>query len=365
MKRRGWRYLGLAAFLAAAALGIWLCGRHPRQPYAQTMEKAARLHSEAARLIREEKKARGIEISEEDILGIGLLGLDYSSIMTTTAGLEEKRTSQLPDFAALCVRWFTEAGLKKGDAVGANFSGSYPGFNLAVLCAAEAMGLEIRYTTSVGSSRYGANDPAYTFPEMVKTAVDGGVLSTMPGMVTMGGGGDMGRNMMAYFFEDEEEIAEVEAMKERLASEGLTLTPVENYAQDVALHEALYGEIRLFANAGGNSLGLGASNNQRILSLGNGLLKNKPEGQPTAKSSLTERYLAKDIPVVFMLDTRALCEESGIPFDPEEMPKIGTAAMYYLDGPRYSLPAAAAAAAAAVLAVILIERDERKRRTQP
>ena len=365
MKRRVRRYLGLAAFAAAAALVIWLSGRNPRQPYAAQMEKAAQLHSEAARLICEEKERRGVALAEEDILGIGLLGYDYSAIMTTTAGLEEKRTSQLPDFAALCVKYFTEAGLKKGDAVGANFSGSYPGFNLAVLCAAEAMGLDLRYSTSVGSSRYGANNPEYTFPEMVKTVVDAGVLSTMPGMVTLGGGGDMGRNMMAYFFEDEDEIAEVEAMKERLIEEGLVYETIENYAQDVQLHEALYGDIRLFANAGGNSLGLGASNNQLILSLGNGLLKKKPDREPTAKSSLTERYLAKDIPVVFLLDARALCEESGIPFDPAEMPKIGTVSMYYLGEPRYSVPAIAAAAAVTIIAAVLIERDERKRRTQP
>ena len=262
-------WLGLIVSVLLFGLTVYLGGQHARLPYAGTMEKAARLHAEAARLIREEKERRGIALAEEDILQIGLMGYDYSAITTTSAGLEEKRTSQLPDFAALCVKYFNQAGLKKGDPVGANFSGSYPGLNLAVLCAAEAMELDIRYTTSVGSSRYGANVPEYTFPEMVKTLYDAGLISAMPKMVTLGGGGDMGHNMMAYELEFPEDIEAAETMKQRLIDEGLAWAVIENYAQDLKLHQDAYGEIKLFANAGGNSLGLGASENGAILRIGN------------------------------------------------------------------------------------------------
>ena len=333
---RGRRTVKKALLLLPAVLcfivvlsGLSACGQDPdKLPYAKVMEKAARLHSEAARLIREEKAARGIPLSEGDKLGIGLLGEDFTAIMTTSAGLPEKRTSQLPDFAALVVHYFYEAGLKKGDAVGANFSGSYPGFNLAVLCAAEVMGLDLRYTTSVGSSAYGANIPQYTFPEMVKTLYEAKLISWMPKMVTLGGGGDMGRNMMGYFLEDEEAIAEIEEMIERLKASGLAPAEIENYAQDIALHEEAYGEIRAFVNAGGNGLGLGASEDSFMLKAGNGLLKVQP-AEITARSGLTERYLAKGLPTIHLLAAGKLCEESGIPFDPDELPEIGTSAVYY------------------------------------
>lgn len=305
------------------------CGQDQgKLSYAKEMEKAAALHSKAAKLIREEKAARGIALSADDKLGIGLLGEEFTATMTTLAGLPEKRTSQLPDFAAVCVHYFHEAGLKKGDPVGANFSGSYPGFNLAVLCAAEVMGLDLRYTTSVGSSAYGANIPQYTFPEMAKTLYDAKLISWLPGLVTLGGGGDMGRNMIGYVLEDENDIALIEEMIERLKAEDLAPATIENYAQDIALHEALYGEIKLFVNAGGNGLGLGASEDSYMLKAGNGLLKPR-ELTITARSGLTERYLAKGIPAVHLLGVEDLCEKNGIPFDPDKMPAPGSCGVYF------------------------------------
>ena len=321
--------LCLAAVLLFSGLLISACGEDPdKLPYAKVMEKAAKLHTEAARLIREEKAARGIALSEGDSLGIGLMGEDFSAIMTTSAGLPEKRTSQLPDFAALVVHYFYEAGLQKGDAVGANFSGSYPGLNVAVLCAAEVMGLDLRYSTSVGSSAYGANIPEYTFPEMVKTLYDAKLISRMPVVVTLGGKGDMGLNMMAYVMEEEEDLKAVEEMKARLVRDGLAPADIESFAQDIALHEELYGDIKAFVNAGGNGLGLGSSEDSFMLHAGNGLLKPQPV-EITPRSGLTERYLAKGLPTIHLLAVGKLCEESGIPFDPETVPEIGTSGVYY------------------------------------
>ena len=318
-----------AVCLLSMLLSCSACGQDPnRLPYARVMEKAAKLHSEAARLIREERLARGIPLSADDKLEIGLLGEDFTAIMTTSAGLPEKRTSQLPDFAALCVHYFYEAGLKKGDAVGANFSGSYPGLNLAVLCAAEAMGLDLRYTTSVGSSAYGANIPQYTFPEMVKTVYDAKLISWMPKLVTLGGKGDMGLNMIGYVLEEEEDIALIEEMVSRLKAESLAPAEIESFSQDIALHEELYGDIRLFVNAGGNGLGLGGSEDSFMLTAGNGLLEpRKIDISP--RSSLTERYLNRGIPAVHLLAVGQLCEENGIPFDPDELPAAGTSGVYF------------------------------------
>ncbi|MBP3729754.1 MAG: poly-gamma-glutamate system protein [Lachnospiraceae bacterium] len=297
-----------------------------RLPYADVMEEAARLHQKAGELIKAEKLRRGAELAEEDIWGIGIMGPHYTSLTTTSGGLEEKRTSQLPDFAALCVKYYMEAGLEKGDRVGANFSGSYPGLNLAALCAAEVMGLDFVYTSSVGSSTYGANCPEYTFPEMLKTLFEAGLISKMPGMITLGGGGDMGRNMAGYVLEDEEWIREIETMKERLIAEGLAYESIESYAQDIALHEALYGEIRLFVNAGGNSLALGG-NDEVILALESGLLLPR-EMSVNERSGLVERYLDRGIPVVHLLSVRDLCAK-GISFNPDRPPEIGTSPLYF------------------------------------
>lgn len=316
----------LAALILGAALLAAPLGKYgmTRLSYADEMEKAALLHEKAAALILAEKQKRGIIPDEADHLMIGLMGEAYTAITTTTAGVHEKRTSQLPDFAALCVKYFTQAGLKKGDPVGANFSGSYPGLNLAALCAAEVMGLDIRYSVSVGSSSYGANCPAYTFPEMLETLHEAGLLSRMPGLVTLGGGGDMGRNMAGYVLEEPEEI---ENMIKRLKEAGMGPASIESFAQDIALHEELYGDIKLFINAGGNSLGLGAGEDSPLLSMGAGLLEPQ-KLRITPRSGLVERYLDKGIPAVHLLDVKSLCRE-GISFDPLVRPRIGTAPLYF------------------------------------
>ena len=323
------RRLAALALILLGSLFLSACGQDPdKLPYAKVMEKAAQLHARCTEKIREEREARGLALSEEDKLGIGLLGEDFTAIMTTSAGLPEKRTSQLPDFAALVVKYFKEAGLKKGDAVGANFSGSYPGFNLAVLCAAEVMGLDLRYTTSVGSSAYGANLPEYTFPEMAKTLYDAKLITRMPVLITLGGKGDMGLNMMGYVLEEPEDIQKIEEMKARLIAAGLGWAEIENFSQDIALHEELYGEIKAFVNAGGNGLGLGSSEDSFMLKAGNGLLEPQTV-EITAHSGLTERYLAKGLPTIHLLAVKKLCEENGIPFDPDGIPEIGTSGVYY------------------------------------
>lgn len=317
-------------WLAVTQLALLLAGRE-KLPCAETMVEAARLHEEAAALIRAEKIRRNVEISEEDILGIGLMGIQFSAITTTTAGVAEKRTAQLPDFAALMVKYFTEAGLQAGDRVGANFSGSYPGLNLAVICAAQVMELELVYSSSVGSSAYGANIPQYTFPEMLKTLHEAGLIRTMPGMITLGGGGDMGRNMMGYILEEPEEIEE---MIRRLEGAGLGPEKIESYSQDIALHEALYGEIKAFVNVGGNSLGLGG-NDAIILSIGAGLLEPR-NLEINGQSGLVERYLARGIPTIHLLDVKGLCRQEGICFDPAIRVDPGLMPLYY--GERYEEP---------------------------
>ncbi len=71
----------------------------------------------------------------------------------------------------------------------------------------------------------------------------------------------------------------------------------------------------------------GSTGKPAVVTLGSGLLSPR-RMEISAISGLTERYLNWGVPTIHLLNVRALCEESGIPFDPETMPAIGTAAMY-------------------------------------
>lgn len=70
--------------------------------------------------------------------------------------LEAKRTALQPDFAALMVKYYRQAGLKSGDAICCGMSGSFPGLCIAAVAAACEMGLNMRGSASCGSSMYGS-----------------------------------------------------------------------------------------------------------------------------------------------------------------------------------------------------------------
>ncbi len=349
-------YTGLAVFLAAAVLLIWSAGTHRALPETALMKAAAEKLRLAEEAVKEERLARSLPLSEEDRLQIGLIGSDYSAITTTLGNAEAKRTAQLPDMAALCVRLFTEAGLKVGDRIGACFSGSFPGLDLAVLCAAETMGIEIVYTVGIGASTYGANLPEYTAPEMIQTAVQAGVIHTMPAVINLGGEGNNGLSMLGVLMEETEEIDE---MRSRLAEEGLVIEEAASQAEEVKKRTALYGEIAAFVNVGGNPAGAGKSD--FTLHAGQGLLEPQ-KVVLTEKSGLIETYLDRSVPVIQFLNVKQLCLEYGITFDPAVLPETGTEALYFEN--RYSRPLILAAGLAVFAALVFIRRQEEKQKSK-
>ncbi|MBO4872126.1 MAG: poly-gamma-glutamate system protein [Lachnospiraceae bacterium] len=352
-KRKQFGYALLLLALTAAALLIYLTGRRIRLPYADEMDAASRLHVQVVEAVKEERLARGYELVPEDRLKIGLLGEEITDITTSLGNLEAKRTSQLPDMAALFVRLLHEAGVQKGDTIGASFSASFPGADLALLCAVDVMGLKIIYSATIGASNFGATLPGYVLPEMIGTAVDAGLLSTIPQMVSLGGDEDRGKNMIGVLLEETEEI---DAMTARLREEGFTLLEFDSFEADIAYRMEQMGDIAAFVNVGGNILGIG--NNEASLSFGQGLLK---PSQPalSAKSGLVEQYLALGVPTIHFLNLKQLCAEKGVPFDPVSVPEIGSSEVYYSHD--YSKAAIAAAGLFTLGACVVIERKEKKR----
>ncbi len=344
----------LLLFLVAAAFLIDLAGKRVRLSCSDEMEAASALHVKVVQAVKEERLARGLGLVPEDTLQIGLLGEEITDITTSLGSVEAKRTSQLPDMAALSVRLLHEAGVRRGDTVGACFSASFPGADLAVLCAAEVMDLKLVYSATIGASNYGANLPGYVLPEMIKTAVDAGLISSMPQMVSMGGDRDEGANMIGTLLEETEEI---EAMKQRLAEEGFELLHFDSFEEDIAYRLAQMEGMAAFINVGGNILGIG--NSDAALSFGQGLLKpSRPA--VNSKSGLVEHCLSLGIPTIHILNLKQLCAETGVPFDPLSIPEIGTSEVYY--SRRYSKPAIVGVGVITLAALLLIEKDDKKRR---
>lgn len=353
MKKRTLLFLcGLLLFVIAAAALIYKDGSRRKAEAYDTMRDASERYLRALECIRNERLRRGIPLSAEDTLGLGLIGLPNSAISTSVGDLEAKRTAELPEMAALCVRLFAEAGLKEGDTLAACFSGSFPGIDLAAVCAADAMGLRIVYSAAVGASFYGANIPEYTAPEMLMTAYEAGLIGSAPALVTMGGENDAGTNMTGALMEETEEI---EAVKARLAAEGLAVTPVASLDEAVRLRLGICGNPAAFVNVGGNVAGIGR--NAFALENSYGILAPQRISL-NAGSGLMEYYLNEGIPVISFLNIKKLCLEYGIAFDPDRLPEPGTEGVYYER--RYDRGLIAAVGAVTFAALIFIEKDRKK-----
>ncbi|MBF4695635.1 poly-gamma-glutamate system protein [Fusibacter ferrireducens] len=269
--------------------------------------------------IKSYKSDLEIPLSDEDYFKTGLIGEPFNLITTTLGEVKAKRTTAHPDMAALVVKMFHEVGLKKGNRVGLGFSGSFPALNIAVLCAAEEMELEMVPITSVGASTYGANNYALTFPEMLHHLYQEGLLDTDSAMVSLGGDFDVGVNI------DSDKIHEIE---ERLIESGLNLSKEPDLEKNVQLRLRTYGQIDCFVAVGGNITNGGTT--EEAITLGQGILDgNQYFGKVDAKSGIIQHYLSKEVPVINLLNIEKITLTYGMPFDPIERDEIGTGTIYY------------------------------------
>ena len=313
----------IAAVLALLTLSAFLTLQSATQghtDYYEIQVDAARRLEQYFAAVRGYKEDLAIPLSGDDIHQTGMIGLPYTGITTTAGALEAKRTAAWPDMAALCVRMLFEAGIRPGDTVGAGFSGSFPGMNLAVVAACESMNVKLICISSVGASTYGANNPELTFPEMMYLLNRSGLIQTQSAAVTVGGYRDVGSDM-------DQELAE--QIRRRLTDLGLNLVEEADFQANLDLRESLYqqeGPIDCFVAVGGNltSLGQGESG----VSLGQGVLHPERPVRVDESSGLVQRYLARGLPVINLLNLKKIMADYSMPYDPLQWPPIGQLAVY-------------------------------------
>lgn len=315
-----------AALCITAAL--FLAVQYYAKPHAATVKRscyaemttAAHTMARLQKAVSEEMTQRGIEVDRSlDPRGTGLIGPEWSGITTTLGNIESKRTTVNPDFAALLARLFIEAGLQKGDYIAANCSSSFPALNLAFIAAADTLELHAVMVTSVGASMYGGNREDFTYLDMERCLYDKKLIRNKTIAYSLGGAGDVGKDF------DPEVIR---PLQERLNSYGLTFFYEEDFEKNIADRYAFYSEtsdnrIKAFINIGGNLLSLGEHSdtiaNEKI----------RLPSTAAITSGLVGSFLQADIPVFYLLNLKSIALYYQLPFDPAELPPIGTAPIYY------------------------------------
>lgn len=309
--------ISMAVLLVTIVLGVFLSVSVRTDNY-ETQCKAADLMRCYIDQIARYKKEVGLGLSKEDIHQTGLIGDEFTGITTTVGTIEAKRTVSNPDMAALAVRMLADAGVEAGNVIGAAFSGSFPGMNLAFLAASEAMGVRIVYIASVGASMYGANQPELTFPDMVHRLFEDDLVSQPLAAFSMGGDRDCGIEM---------EPALVHIIEKRLTGYGYPFIHIEDYVENLKARLAIYDayDINCFVGTGGNITTIGVDEDDMPW----GIVRPYTAYSPGEKSGLLEIYNARGLPVIHFVNVKKIVTEYGLAYDPQSIEQVGLSAVYH------------------------------------
>lgn len=297
------------------ALGLWGGG----DPASQAKDlRAAQTMARALGVLKEEAARRGLSLDPAVDPGrTGLVGPAFSPLTTTLGSLAAKRTGLQPDAAAMMSRLLRSAGLQVGGRVAVDTSGSFPGFAIATLVAAEALGAETTCIVSLGSSTHGANHPDFTLADMISVLAQRGILRRGLVAVSPGGDDDLGRNMGGP------------ELERALARSGVPILREGDLKRNLAARRALLfrdPQPGVFVSVGGNltSTGLGET-----IGLRTGLIRRTDfPGGVVPGEGLIQGSLRENLPVIRVLDVRGLCALTGLPLDPLPVPGPGQSALF-------------------------------------
>lgn len=250
----------------------------------------------------------------------GLIGPDDSEIVSTTGQLAAKRTACVPDFAALVVRWLYEVGVQPKDKVAIVATGSFPGFNIAAICAVRAIKAEPVIQFSIAASEWGMSEPNFTLLDMDREIRQ--QIHDWPeiDVVTFGAGGDRGFSLPPSGKKRLER-----AMKRNFKTPVVTGSLKEQIATRIKLLEDK-GPYRATIFIGGNIAALGT---EEMKDVGAGLLPRETLVANELQNSIMGFYIRQHKPVIYLHRSELLAHEWDIPFDPVPLPKPGSNGKIY------------------------------------
>lgn len=319
-EKRDGLLVAAAAVLIAGYLGLGHFSIDGPAPWLAEKQAASQLAQRAMAAIGAERRARGQTIDKTtDVNETGMIGPRWSGMTTTLGVLEAKRTSTQPDFAAVVVSLLKQCGAKRGDRVAINLSGSFPALGLSTLSAAQVLELRPVLIASLGASMWGANDPAFTWLEMEQAVRAAGLIRSGTVAVSLGGARDVGKEM------DE---AVREQLRARIRAAGVAFIDEADFDKNLARRMSMYladGLPACFINIGGNLASGGAEADTGALRPG---LIRSTEEAGTRIGGLMGAFLTRKVPVIHLLDLKALAVSTGLPYDPVPLPPPGSSGVF-------------------------------------
>ena len=311
---------------------------------------AARLMSMAMDVVKERITELGLPINEvADPNKTGLIGPEYSSIVTGLGVLDVKLMSTNPNFAAVIVDLFKKAGLKRGDYIAIGYTGSLPAANIAVLAAAESIGLKTIIITSAGASSFGATYPEFTWLDMENYLYSKGIFSRRSQAASLGGKNDIAKDtpyetkkqLEAVIKRNKVDFIYIEGINENVIKR---INIYDTYAKDA---------IKCYVNIGGGHASLGSMINGMLIPTG---LSLEPKWKGVVEKGVIIKMAQRGIPVIHLLKIRELITGYGLPALPVPLPKAGEGQVFLEEGYNFTTTVLATFLLIGVI-IILIELD--------
>lgn len=324
-----------AVLLILAVTVTLLTPKTVKNRYYDLQIEASELAQKAMDAIKTKKQELNIPMSDKDIYESGMIGGPHTKkewyfpgmgIITTEGVLSAKRTAVNPNFAAVYIDMFKEAGLKENDQIAIITSGSFPTLNISALAAAQTFGLKVCLMSSIGASTYGATDVEFTFFDMAEYLYQEGIIKYRIDYVSFGGANDDGKEFDTDIYNQ---------IKQRIDESGIPFLQESNFTQNVQKRTELILQkcpnTKLLISVGGTLVAMGEGS--AVASTYKGLVKptyqNTHKNIDESKMGLLDTFLRKDIPVVQMLNIKGIALDYGIEYDPVNLPTIGTGKAYY------------------------------------
>ena len=313
--------IAISIILLVGIFAVYFSAEKTAEEYEELQIRAAERMENAEAYLKERILSLGIEIEEEDLNQTGLLGPEFTELTSTPGDENAKRSTLNPLFASAMIRYFYQAGLKKGDTIAIGATGSFPGFVIAALTAATEMGLHTELMASVGASMHGATRVEYNIFNIVEDLKKGGyadfdLLAVSPGSANDRGGGIL----EGMFYEGSAELS-LRLCEEAAAETGAEVIFKDTLEESIQRRLELYSDdVKLFINIGGASVNNGTSS--YTLAFPRGLVLDPPKIPDTLNRGLNYEFAARGIPVINLLSVKQLCQDNNIAFDPVPLPSV-------------------------------------------
>lgn len=285
-----------------------------KKEYRELKSTAAMRMQNALNEIKKARIEKGIPVEKDDINSTGMIGPEFSPLVTTLGLLSAKRTATNPNFAALIVELFLKAGVKEGDVAAFGLSGSFPTLNIASLVAGEVLKLKLIVISSVGSSKWGSTHPDMTWLDMENTLYKKGIIKTRSVAASLTGGKNQN-----FLLPEGYELA-----KTAITRNNIPLIEETELPSHINRRLELYEKnsngkpIKIFVNIGGPLVNLGKEESRRQIPTG--LILNPLKTKNNLDEGIISIMLQRGIAVINLLNINGLAMKYGLPIDPVPLP---------------------------------------------